>query len=103
MSFATARQMWVHARPRLAGRWSKIETIHPLGFPDWYGFVSGNVKFIEAKANGDNLRPAQVAWIETALADGIDVYILAARGSRLAWYRTPDMRVEILPPSFYRP
>jgi len=76
--------------------------VAPDGFPDLYGFVSGTVQFIEIKANGDRMRPSQVIWISDAIAAGIGVHILAARGARLAWFRDVSCAVEVPPPAFYR-
>lgn len=100
--FDNTASVWKFARPRLAGRWWRVEVVTPDGFPDVVGVRRGKVHFIEIKANGDTMRPSQIIFLGDCIADGASVFILAARGARLAWFQDVECAREITPPDFYR-
>lgn len=69
--FRTEKQLWAFMKPLLNGKWWRVETIIPEGFPDALGIYNGDVRFLELKIGKpriEALRPSQRLWMSEVLS-----------------------------------
>jgi len=64
--FKDEKQLWKWMKPRLQGRWERLEAIFPVGMPDAFGTFDDMLHFVELKVGRPTLttlRPEQREFI----------------------------------------
>lgn len=65
--FRDEAQLWTWMRPKMKGKWERVECIMPEGVPDVMGTCDGDLVWIERKIGLPNrkaMEPGQIAFFE---------------------------------------
>lgn len=113
--FRHEKALWDYLRPRLAGKWERIEVaVGPEGFFDTMGTYNGRLIFVERKIadvpDKKLIEPGQIEFAKWMLSAGHSCYyIWGGRSTRavqwteaLASAKLPFVRC-LVAPDFFRP
>jgi len=99
--------LWDYMRPRMLGRWERVEVIHPEGMPDIFGTHGGYSHWIERKVGSSYsvrkmMEPGQIEffdWLDKSTDDvGLWVVVGGDNNKSVTWFRWPDLDRPALPP-----
>lgn len=104
-SFKDEKALWNYIRPRLRGKWSRVETVTPEGMLDSWGLYKSSQIWMELKVGKPSisaLRPSQHAFLIELLRHRQSAWTCFGYKGEVLFFAGVNFSDAKVPP-FYRP
>ena len=104
-SFKDEKALWEYIRPRLRGRWSRVEAVTPEGMFDSWGLFGRGQIWMELKVGKPTinaLRPSQHSFLIELVRHDQPAWTCFGYRGEVLFFEGLDFDTAVVPP-FYRP